>query len=95
MDTEIEADEKHTVGGNRKIKVEGQHSETIKLQTSIGVEEGSYFLTVDKGEVKISAATSITLQVGASSMTMKSDGTITLSGNIVDVEGKTIINLNK
>ena len=95
MDTEIEADEKHTVGGNRKIKVEGQHSETIKLQTSIGVEEGSYFLTVDKGEVKISAATSITLQVGASSLTMKSDGTITLSGNIVDVEGKTIINLNK
>ena len=95
MDTEIEADEKHTVGGNRKIKVEGQHSETIKLQTSIGVEEGSYFLTVDKGEVKISAATSITLQVGASSLTMKADGTITLSGNIVDVEGKTIINLNK
>jgi type VI secretion system secreted protein VgrG len=95
MDTEIEVDETHTVGGNRKIKVEGQHSETIKLQTSIGVEEGSYFLTVDKGEVKISAATSITLQVGASSLTMKSDGSITLSGNIVDVEGKTIINLNK
>jgi type VI secretion system secreted protein VgrG len=95
MDTEIEADETHTVGGNRKIKVEGQHSETIKLQASIGVEEGSYFVTVDKGEVKISAATSITLQVGQSSLVMKSDGTITLSGNVVDVEGKTLINLNK
>jgi type VI secretion system secreted protein VgrG len=95
LDTEIEVDESHTVGGNRKIKVDGKHSETIKLETSIAVEEGSYFVTVDKGEVKINAATSITLEVGASKLVMKSDGTITLSGNVVDVEGKTIINLNK
>ena len=45
--------------------------------------------------MKITATTSITLQVGASSLTMKSDGTIMLSGNVVDIEGKTIINLNK
>lgn len=75
--------------------MDGKHSETIKLETSIAVEEGSYFVTVDKGEVKINAATSITLEVGASKLVMKSDGTITLSGNVVDVEGKTIINLNK
>ncbi|SEQ23381.1 type VI secretion system secreted protein VgrG [Pseudomonas sp. NFACC02] len=95
LDTEIEVDESHTVGGNRKIKVDGKHSETIKLETSIAVEDGSYFVTVDKGEVKIKAATSITLEVGASKLVMKSDGTITLSGNVVDVEGRTIINLNK
>ena len=95
MDTEIEADERHTVGGSRTIKVEGKHAETIKLETSIAVEEGSYFVTVDKGEVKIKAATSITLEVGASTLKMNSDGTITLSGVVVDVEGKTIINLNK
>ncbi|TDV58964.1 type VI secretion system tip protein VgrG [Pseudomonas sp. LP_7_YM] len=95
LDTEIEADEKHEVGGNRTIKVDGRHSETINLETSIAVKDGSYFVTVDKGEVKIKAATSITLEVGASKLIMESDGTITLSGNVVDVEGTTIINLNK
>jgi type VI secretion system secreted protein VgrG len=95
LDTEIEVDESHKVGGNREIHVDGKHSETIKLETSIAVTDGSYFVTVDKGEVKIKAATSITLEVGASKLIMKSDGTITLSGNVVDVEGKTIINLNK
>ncbi|MFJ3468107.1 type VI secretion system tip protein TssI/VgrG [Pseudomonas sp. NPDC090201] len=95
LDTEIEVDESHTVGGNRTIKVDGKHSETIKLETSIAVSDGSYYLTVDQGEVKIKAATSITLEVGASKLIMKADGTITLSGNVVDVEGKTIINLNK
>ncbi|NWC93007.1 MULTISPECIES: type VI secretion system tip protein TssI/VgrG [unclassified Pseudomonas] len=94
LDTEIEADESHTVGGNREIKVDGKHTETIKLETSIAVKEGSYYVTVDSGEVKISAATSITLEVGASKLVMKSDGTITLSGVNIDVVGSTKINLN-
>lgn len=95
LDTEVEADESHKVGGHRTIKVEGKHSETIKLETSIAVEEGSYFVTVDQGEVKIKAATAITLEVGKSKLVMNQDGTITLSGIVVDVEGSTIINLNK
>jgi len=95
MDTEIEANESHTVGGSRTIKVEGKHEETIKLETSIAVEEGSYFVTVDRGEVQIKSATSITLEVGASKLKMNADGTITLSGIVVDVEGQTLINLNK
>jgi type VI secretion system secreted protein VgrG len=95
METEIEANEIYKVGGNREIKVGGTHTETIHLQTAINVEDGAYELSVKKGEVKITATTSITLQVGASSLTMKSDGTITLSGNVVDIEGKSIINLNK
>lgn len=95
LDTEVEADESLKVGGNRTINVEGKHSETIKLETSIAVEEGSYFVTVDQGAVKIKAATSITLEVGNSKLEMKSDGTITLSGITVDVAGSTIINLNK
>ncbi|RAU45525.1 MULTISPECIES: type VI secretion system tip protein VgrG [unclassified Pseudomonas] len=95
LDTEIEADETHEVGGNRTIKVDGKHAETIKLETSIAVSDGSYYVTVDQGEVKIKAATSITLEVGASKLIMNSDGTITLSGKVVDVEGSTIINLNK
>ncbi|MFJ3107052.1 type VI secretion system tip protein TssI/VgrG [Pseudomonas putida] len=95
LDTEVEADESLKVGGNRTINVEGKHSETIKLETSIAVEEGSYFVTVDQGAVKIKAATSITLEVGNSKLEMNSDGTITLSGITVDVAGSTIINLNK
>ncbi|WPX88672.1 type VI secretion system Vgr family protein [Pseudomonas asiatica] len=95
LDTEVEADDSLKVGGNRTINVEGKHSETIKLETSIAVEEGSYFVTVDQGAVKIKAATSITLEVGSSKLEMKSDGTITLSGISVDVAGSKIINLNK
>lgn len=95
LDTEVEADDSLQVGGNRTIKVEGKHSETIKLETSIAVEEGSYFVTVDQGEVKIKAAKSITLEVGKSTLVMNSDGTITLSGVTVDVAGSQIINLNK
>ncbi|MCF5710686.1 type VI secretion system tip protein VgrG [Pseudomonas syringae] len=95
LDTEIEADESHQVGGNRDIKVKGKHSETIKLESSVVIEDGSYFVTVDQGEVKIKAATSITLEVGSSKLVMSKDGTITISGVTVNVEGTTIINLNK
>ncbi|AZF13710.1 type VI secretion system Vgr family protein [Pseudomonas sp. R3-18-08] len=94
LDTDIEADESHTVGGNRELKVDGKHTETIKLETSIAVTEGSYYVTVDSGEVKITSATSITLEVGASKLVMNSDGTITLSGVTVDVTGSTKVNLN-
>lgn len=95
MDTEIEADETLKVGGNRQINVSGKHSETIKHETSIAVEEGAYYVTVDRSEVKIKAATSITLEVGASKLVMHQDGTINLTGIVVDVEGTTLINLNK
>lgn len=95
LDTEVEADDSLMMGGNRTITVEGKHSETIKLETSIAVEEGSYFVTVEQGAVKIKSATSITLEVGSSKLEMKSDGMITLSGISVDVAGSKITNLNK
>ncbi|WP_122432021.1 type VI secretion system tip protein TssI/VgrG [Pseudomonas viridiflava] len=95
MDTEIEADESHDVGGNRTVTVKGKHCETITLESSIVVEEGSYFVTVDKGDIKISSASSITLEAGSSKLILKQDGTILLSGVVVDVEGTTIINLNE
>jgi type VI secretion system secreted protein VgrG len=95
MDTEIEADEFHTVGRNRTIKVSGQHAEKIKLDSSIVVEDGNYFVTVDKGEVRVKAATSITLEVGSSKLVINADGTIKLEGTSVDIVGHSIINLNK
>ncbi|MEE3936560.1 type VI secretion system tip protein TssI/VgrG [Pseudomonas viridiflava] len=95
MDTEIEADESHDVGGNRTVTVKGKHCETITLESSIVIEEGSYFVTVDKGDIKIRSASSITLEAGSSKLILKQDGTILLSGVVVDVEGTTIINLNE
>lgn len=94
MDTEIEADDSQTVGGNRTINVTGSHSEKIKQDTSVVVEAGSYTVTVDQNQIKLTAATSITLQVGQSSLTMKADGSITLAGVEVDIIGNTKINLN-
>ncbi|WDY55722.1 type VI secretion system tip protein TssI/VgrG [Pseudomonas sp. PSKL.D1] len=95
MDTEVEADDLLTVGGNRTIKVAGRHAQTIRLETSIAVEEGSYFVTVDQGHLNLKAAQTLTLEVGKSKLVMNQDGTITLSGVVVDVDGSTIINLNK
>lgn len=93
--TEVEADDRLIVGGNRTIKVTGKQAQTIRLETSIAVEEGSYFVTVDQGHINLSAAQSITLEVGKSKLVMNQDGTIKLSGVVVDVDGSTIINLNK
>ncbi|WP_409260585.1 type VI secretion system tip protein TssI/VgrG [Pseudomonas putida] len=95
LDTEVEADEKRVVGGNRSITVGGKHAETIRLESSTAVEEGSYFVTVDQGAVRIKAATSITLEVGGSRLEMKADGKVILSGVEVDLTGSSIINLNK
>ncbi|EJN38068.1 Rhs element Vgr protein [Pseudomonas sp. GM84] len=95
MDIEVEADDRLNVGGNRTINVTGKHAETIRLETSIAVEEGSYYVTVDQGHIKLTAAQSITLEVGQSKLVMNQDGTIKLCGVVVDVNGSTIINLNK
>jgi type VI secretion system secreted protein VgrG len=95
LDIEVEADEKHEVGGNRTITVGGRYEQTIQQESSIAVEEGSYLVTVDQGAVRISAATSITLEVGSSRLEMKADGKIILSGVEVDLAGSSLINLNK
>jgi type VI secretion system secreted protein VgrG len=95
MDTHIEADELHRVDRNRKINVGGRHEEKIKLDASVVVEEGGYFVTVDRGAMKFTAAQSITLEVGASRLTLNANGTIELEGSEVDVVGHSIINLNK
>ncbi len=94
LDTEVEADESQSVGGNRTIKVHGKHAETIRLESSSVVEEGDYLVTVDQGEVRVKAATRIALEVGSSKLVMNSDGTITLSGLVVDVKGTSMISLN-
>ncbi|SFH97246.1 type VI secretion system secreted protein VgrG [Pseudomonas syringae] len=91
MDTEIELDETHQVGNNRKVEVGGTNTEIIQNDTLIKVEKGSLTITVDKQSIDISAMTEITLTVGSSSITLKPKS-IEISGEEIKVLGnKTFI----
>ncbi|MEX6664263.1 type VI secretion system tip protein TssI/VgrG [Pseudomonas sp. W2-17] len=87
MDTEIELDETHKVGGNREIAVNGTHTEVIKKDTVMNVQDGSLTIQVDKQFVQISAQTHIILQVGSSSIKI-TDGRIEITSDSVDIFGK-------
>jgi type VI secretion system secreted protein VgrG len=82
MDTEIEVDETHHVGANRTISVGGTHTETIKKDTVMNVQEGSLTIQVDNQFIQVSAKEHIILQVGDSSITLTPDG--------IEIRGKSI-----
>ncbi|WP_347907336.1 type VI secretion system tip protein TssI/VgrG [Pseudomonas grandcourensis] len=82
MDTEIEVDETHSVGSNRTITVGGAHTETIKKDTVMNVQEGSLTIQVDNQFIQVSAKQHIILQVGDSSITLTPDG--------IEIKGKAI-----
>ncbi|MVW88500.1 type VI secretion system tip protein VgrG [Pseudomonas sp. PB101] len=82
MDTEIEVDETHSVGSNRTITVGGTHTETIKKDTVMNVQEGSLTIQVDNQFIQVSAKQHIILQVGDSSITLTPDG--------IEIKGKAI-----
>lgn len=83
MDTEIEVDEVHTVGNNRRITVGGTHTEVIKQDAAVRVEEGSFTLEVDQRFIQISASQYILLKVGNSS--------IALTPEAIKLQGKVIV----
>jgi type VI secretion system secreted protein VgrG len=82
LDTEIEVDESHHVGANRTITVGGTHTETIKKDTVMNVQEGSLTIQVDNQFIQVSAKQHIILQVGDSSITLTPDG-IEIKGNSI------------
>ena len=73
--------------GNREIAVNGTHTEVIKKDTVMNVQEGSLTIQVDKQFVQISAQTHIILQVGSSSIKI-TDGRIEITSDSVDIFGK-------
>lgn len=102
QDIEVENDETHWVGNDRKLTVDGNETDEIgknhtakvgqdqKLdveksrQTSIGTDDK---LKVGK-TLLIDAGDEITLKTGSASLTLKKDGTITLNGKNITVDGK-------
>lgn len=82
MDTEIEVDEAHTVGNNRRITVGGTHTEVIKQDAVVKVEEGSFTLEVDQRFIQTSASQYIILKVGNSSIVLTPEG-IKLQGDVI------------
>ncbi|CAH6140281.1 type VI secretion system Vgr family protein [Citrobacter koseri] len=70
-----------TIKGNRDITVtEGNRTVTVKTGTSTETVEKDISITSLSGAIHLTANTQITLTVGKSSLTMNSDGTITLNG---------------
>jgi type VI secretion system secreted protein VgrG len=104
MSTVVEHDDTQAVKNDRKINVDGKHTEVIVKDTSITVSSGNHTQTISAGTqtntvnkqiviesqtaaIHVTAATEIKLEVGASKLLMKSDGSIELSGVSVGVSG--------
>ncbi|RMQ41776.1 putative type VI secretion system effector, VgrG family [Pseudomonas amygdali pv. mori] len=87
MDTEIELDEKHEVGNNRKVTVGGTNTEIIQKDTVTNVQQGSFTLKVDKQFIQVDAKQYILLKVGDSSISITPDG-IQIKGKVINVLGE-------
>lgn len=120
MSTLVKHNDTQTVLVDRKIDVDGTHTETIKGNTAITVSEGKYEHTVATGiatikvkdavtevfentqsttvtngititsktaDMYVQTATKIDLHVGDSRVVMTSDGTITITGKNITVDG--------
>jgi type VI secretion system secreted protein VgrG len=87
MGTTVEHDDTQTVHNNRTIDVDGTHTETIKKDTTITVTDGKILVTAQSSSIHMEAATEIQLHVGASTLLMKSDGSIKLDGVNIAING--------
>src|SRR6185295_12952744 len=87
----VEKDEAITVAGGRTDLVSKDESLTVgkNRQTSIGDNDT---LTVGK-KLVVDAGDQITIQTGSASITMKNDGTITIRGKYITIDGSGKINV--
>lgn len=84
-------DESVIVAGNRTDQVGKAETRTVakKRETSIGEDDS---LSVGK-KLLINVADQVTIQTGSASITMKKDGTITIKGKDITLEGSGKINV--
>jgi type VI secretion system secreted protein VgrG len=90
--------------GNEVIHIHGQHDMTtvVEHDQSTTVVTGKQTDTVKQdititsqsSQIHVTAATEIKLEVGASSILMKADGTITVKGTHIDIEGAMLTELH-
>ena len=78
MTTVVEHDESTTI-------VTGKQTDTVKQEIVV---------TSQTSHIYITAATEIKLEVGASSLVMKADGTITMKGTHIDIEGAMLVEVH-
>ena len=94
-------DSKTTAGNELKLDDQGQ-AVTLSTtgKNTLDMKDGGHVITLkdgsgnvtltiegDGGKVALTATTEISIKVGAASLTMKSDGTIELSGKDVTIKG--------
>jgi type VI secretion system secreted protein VgrG len=87
----IGAKQTTSVGADRSLQVGGAQSTSVAKARSTSVGEDDN-LTVGKNLV-ISAADSISITTGSASITMKKDGTITIKGKDITIDGSGKINV--
>ena len=87
----IGAKQSTSVGADRTLSVGGAQNTSVAKARSTSVGEDDA-LKVGKN-LKITAADSITLTTGSASITMKKDGTITIKGKDITIDGSGKINV--
>jgi type VI secretion system secreted protein VgrG len=89
--TQVGGKQSTTVGKDRSVDVSGAQSTTVgkARTTSVGEDDK---LTVGKNLV-IEASDSVSITTGSASITMKKDGTITIKGKDITIDGSGKINV--
>jgi len=105
--TKVGGDRSVDVGGNQTVTVAGDHSGTVSGNLSMTVSKdetrsvsGGRTTSVDKDDalnvtknLSITAGESVTITTGDASISMKKDGTITIKGKDITIQGSGKINV--
>ena len=89
--TSVGASQDNTIGADRKLSVAGAQTTSVGKARTTSVAQDDK-LTVGKNLV-ISAADSVSITTGSASITMKKDGTITINGKDITIDGSGKINV--
>ncbi|MDE2593561.1 MAG: type VI secretion system tip protein VgrG [Burkholderiales bacterium] len=95
----VGANQSTNVGGSQSLNVGSDQSNSIGGAQSLSVGKGRSATVADDDHVKvgknlvIDAGDAITIKTGSASITMKKDGTITIKGKDVTVEGSGKVNV--
>jgi len=79
--------------GTAKYVVKGDLTEQYQANQNTTVAS-DIIITSEKSKINIIAATEIKLEVGASSLSMKSDGTIEIGGVTINIKGSASVNVD-